>query len=150
MQANYLFFILYLLFALSYVPLFKLVPQKQHKYSLVHCSYHTTVRIFSLQRRRLNHNCFVYMQLHTSQTEFLLTVVYFVLPFYSPTQSVKRTFLKPNVYVLVTNLHHVYNNNFNITASFIVLILQLFAFFFTKAIFKPRLFCLHATLHKAD
>ena len=46
-----------------------------------------------------NPNCFVHTQLHTRLTEFLLTAVCFVLPFYSPTHLVKRMFLKQKVRV---------------------------------------------------
>ena len=43
---------------------------------------------FCSHRRSSYHNCFVYTKLYTRLTEFLLTVVCFVLPFYTPTQSV--------------------------------------------------------------
>ena len=43
-----------------------------------------------------------------------------------------------------------YNNNYNDNCLFDILLIQLFAILLTMEIFKPRLFCSHATSHKAD
>ena len=71
---------------------------------------HNHLVVYS-QRRSLN------TQLHTKLTEFLLTVVSFVLHFHIPTRSVKWTFLKKKVRILsfsrtlsrpLVYVHHAY------------------------------------------
>ena len=54
---------------------------------LFHILFLYNYSLFYSQRRSSNHDCFIYMQLHTRLTEFLLLLVGFVLPF-CPTQSV--------------------------------------------------------------
>ena len=77
------------------------------KMCLISFSLYTTITltrtacsIFCSQQRSSNRNCFVQTQLHTRLTEFLLTAVRFIKPFYNPTRSVKRIFLKQNTRVL--------------------------------------------------
>ena len=55
-------------------------------------------------------------------------------------------FMCPTVY----DLYNVYNNNYNNNCLFNILLTQLFAILLTTVIFKPWLFCSHATSHKAD
>ena len=88
---NFFFSLLYLLFICP------TVSNLHHNNCNNNCNY----SLFCSQRRFSYHVFSIHMHFQTRLIEFLLTVVVcFVLPFYSPTPSIKLTFFKQKVAVL--------------------------------------------------
>ena len=61
--------------------------------------------------------------------------------------SIKLSLLSAHLMCHCPNLYH---NNYNNNCLFDILLSQLFAILLTMEIFKTRLFCSHATSHRAD
>ena len=59
-----------------------------------------TCTVFCKQLGCSNTQLFVHSHLHTRLIEFLLTLVCYILSFYTPTRSIKRTLLKQEVRLL--------------------------------------------------